>query len=233
MTLHVPHLPFSLDPLIAEAKRRMRHRRLLVALTVALLAAGAAAGAYFLLGPGGPSKPPVASHVTSSSGFMRQYNSPLGWSMRFPHRMYVEHSTGGGISFGVDEATVASFKVRSGVREHRAPNELSIFEVPPQSQLGRFPTRGIAVRVLWLQSLGRPIPASGGIRPPLRLSRFGHASWRWYSGTRPRPLQQTLVVNRRVFYVQVWTGQRAPARQRSLLAQIVASISAARAHKQS
>jgi hypothetical protein len=213
----------------AQMWRGSRRRWIVLA---ALVLVAAAARAYFLLRPGGPSKPPVASHVTSSSGFMRQYNSPLGWSIRFPHRMYVEHSTGGGISFGVDEATVANFKVRSGVREHHAPNELSIFEVPPQSQSGRFPTRGIAVRVLWLQSLG-PIPPSGAIRPPLRLSRFGHASWRWYSGTRPRPLQQKLVVNRRVFYVQVWTGHRASARQRSLLSQIVASISAARAHKHS
>jgi len=232
MTLHVPRLPFSLDPLMAEAKRRARQRRALVALIAALLAAGAAAGGYFLLGPGGPSKPPVASAVTSSSGFMRQYNSPLGWSIRFPKPMYVEHSTGGGISFGVDETTVANFKVRSGVREHRSPNESSIFEVPPQSQSGRFPTRGIALRVLWLQSLG-PIPPSGAIRPPLRLSRFGHASWRWYSGTRPRPLQQKLEANHRTFYVQVWTGHGASARQRSLLSQIVASISAGRAHKQS
>lgn len=37
MTQHVPRLPFSLDPLIAEAKRRMRRRRLVVlALTLAL-----------------------------------------------------------------------------------------------------------------------------------------------------------------------------------------------------
>jgi hypothetical protein len=231
MTLHAPRMPFSLDPLMAEAKRRMRQRRLLVGLIAALLAAGAAAGAYVLEAPGpaGPTKPPVASAVSSSSGFMRQYNSPLGWSMRFPHRMYVEHSTGGGISFGVDEATIASFTVRHGVREHHTPNELSIFEVPPQSRSGRFPTHGVAVRVLWLQGLG-PTPKAGAIPPPLRLSTFGRAPWRWYSGTRPRPLQQKLEVNRRVFYVQVWAGRSASARQRSLLSQIVASISAARAH---
>jgi hypothetical protein len=42
MTLHVPRLPFSLDPLIAEAKRRARLRRLLVALIAVVVAAAAA-----------------------------------------------------------------------------------------------------------------------------------------------------------------------------------------------
>lgn len=43
MTLYVPRLPFSLDPLIAEAKRRARQRRFLIALVVVALAAAATA----------------------------------------------------------------------------------------------------------------------------------------------------------------------------------------------
>jgi hypothetical protein len=58
MTLRVPRLPFSLDPLIAEAKRRARRRRLLLALGVA---AGAAVAVTFALqsggGPGGAPSP--------------------------------------------------------------------------------------------------------------------------------------------------------------------------------
>lgn len=43
MTVRVPRLPFSVDPLIAEAKRRARQRRVLVALiAVVVFAAGAA-----------------------------------------------------------------------------------------------------------------------------------------------------------------------------------------------
>ncbi len=49
MTLPAPHLPFSLDPLIREAKRRMRRRRLLAVLAVPAIAA-TAAGAYALAG---------------------------------------------------------------------------------------------------------------------------------------------------------------------------------------
>lgn len=41
--MHVPRLPFALDPLIAEANRRMRLRRLLVA-CVAVAVAGSVAG---------------------------------------------------------------------------------------------------------------------------------------------------------------------------------------------
>lgn len=54
MTLRVPRLSFSLDPLMAEAKRRARRRRLLLALGVA--AVGAVAVTFALrsgAGPGG------------------------------------------------------------------------------------------------------------------------------------------------------------------------------------
>jgi hypothetical protein len=37
MTLRAPRLPFSLDPLMAEAKRRARQRRVLIALGVLLV----------------------------------------------------------------------------------------------------------------------------------------------------------------------------------------------------
>lgn len=51
MTVHVPRLPISLDPLIAEAKRRMRRRRLLIAVAAVAIAAGSA----FAMGaPGRP-----------------------------------------------------------------------------------------------------------------------------------------------------------------------------------
>lgn len=49
MTVHVPRLPFSLDPLIREAKRRARQRRLLVAVVALLLLGGGAAGTGLVL----------------------------------------------------------------------------------------------------------------------------------------------------------------------------------------
>jgi hypothetical protein len=52
MTLHLPRLRITLDPLIADAKRRMRVRRSLLTLML-LLVAGAAAGTALLLRPWG------------------------------------------------------------------------------------------------------------------------------------------------------------------------------------
>jgi hypothetical protein len=67
MTLRVPRLPFSLDPLIAEAKHRARRRRLLLALGVA---AGGAVALIFALqsgaGPGGAPSPAGSGGVASN-----------------------------------------------------------------------------------------------------------------------------------------------------------------------
>jgi hypothetical protein len=52
MALHVPRLPVSLDPLIAEAKRRMRRRRAF--LTVALLSLAGAATAVGVISTRSP-----------------------------------------------------------------------------------------------------------------------------------------------------------------------------------
>ena len=68
MTSLVRQLPFSLDPLIAEAKRRARQRRLLVGV-VGVLIAGSALGAAFAVrssnGSGGAGAR-VASHPISN-----------------------------------------------------------------------------------------------------------------------------------------------------------------------
>lgn len=57
MTLHAFRLPFGFDPLIAEAKRRMRRRRLLAGAAF-LVFALIVAGATFGLGSQGPGGSP-------------------------------------------------------------------------------------------------------------------------------------------------------------------------------
>jgi hypothetical protein len=201
----------------------MRRRRASLTLAALLIATGAAAVALYALrsqpGGSGPPLAPLLSH----------YKSPLGWSVRFPRGMHVEHSAAGGISFAVSEATVANFPLRHGVRRHTTPTSLTIHEVPPRAARGGFPADGIAVRVLWVEGLG-PIPRSGARRPPLRLSSFRRAAAKWYPGTQPRPLQQKLELNGRTYYVQAWIGPNTLAWQRSSLAQIVASISSRATH---
>ena len=51
MTAYVPYLPFSVAPLITEAKRRMKQRRLLVGLLVIALVGGAAGATLALRSP--------------------------------------------------------------------------------------------------------------------------------------------------------------------------------------
>jgi hypothetical protein len=106
MTAHVSGLSFSLDPLMAEAKRRMRKRRVLVAV-LALLVVGAAAGAavvmtsssavqlagacpttaggyYAYAVPQDPAHPPAASSGATSWGW-----KPIGHQVKVGDRMLV------------------------------------------------------------------------------------------------------------------------------------------------
>ena len=75
MLSHVPRLPFSLDPLIAEAKRRMRRRRLLGAALVLALAGVAAAATFALRGASGPSQGSATGSFSNVS-----FSAPAGWT---------------------------------------------------------------------------------------------------------------------------------------------------------
>lgn len=76
MTARVLRLPFSLDPVIAEAKRRARRRRVLVAMTVVLVV-GAVGGGLVAsrssTGAAGP-RPAQAAAVASVYGRIEQPN---------------------------------------------------------------------------------------------------------------------------------------------------------------
>jgi hypothetical protein len=64
MTVHLPRLPIKLDPLIAEAKRRMHRRRLILA----LIASGClAVGLTFALRPSPRTPAPLVQQQTSPS----------------------------------------------------------------------------------------------------------------------------------------------------------------------
>lgn len=104
MTVHVPRLPFSLDPLMAEARRRTRKRRMLVAALAALAAGGAAVAAaaltstsrvqpaadcpvtggyYAYAVPQDPARPPAADSGATSWGWTpRKYQVRVGDRMR-------------------------------------------------------------------------------------------------------------------------------------------------------
>jgi hypothetical protein len=145
--------------------------------------------------------------------------------MRYPNGIYIEHASAGGISYGIDEVTLANFHSRPGVEQHRVPNGQTTSAVPPRAGAG-FPAHGIAVRVLRFNVSDPQPPAAA--RLPLRLSRFeaGGPFGAWYPGTRPRPLQHLLMSKpHQTYFVQVWIGPKTSARQRALAARMVASIS--------
>jgi hypothetical protein len=222
MSAHAPSLPFAVDALIAEAKRR-RRRRLLGAGLVLLLAGGASAGTLLSRSSSGPR----GSGPTPSTGLVHQFRSPQGWSLRYPSGMRVEHASGSGVSYAVDEVTLASFRSSPGVLVRSFQDGESIRTVPARALSGPFPARGIAVRVLW--QAGPGFVEQQATQLPLRLSSFRPAdSFRFYDfypGTHPRPLQHLLVSKwRQRYFVQVWIGPKASARQRALLGRIVSSI---------
>ncbi len=80
MTEHVSHRPFSLDALMAEAKRRMRRRRVLIAAVAVLLVGGGAAGAGVVL----TSSSPVQSVSGACAGWTGYYAYAVPQDMTHP-----------------------------------------------------------------------------------------------------------------------------------------------------
>jgi hypothetical protein len=111
MIARVPRLPLSLDPLLAEAKRRMRKRRVLLAAFAVLVAGGAAGAAtvmtstsgmiqpagpcpvtggyYAYAVPEDPAHPPAAGDGPTSWGWTpRKHQVEVGDRMRLAGRLW-------------------------------------------------------------------------------------------------------------------------------------------------
>src|SRR5690349_9733406 len=87
MTAHAPRLPLSIDPLIREAKRRARQRRVIAALLLAF-ALAAVSSVLALRSPGGPAATrsgPTGSASAHSAGhvvgYIRVVGGPPGYSL--------------------------------------------------------------------------------------------------------------------------------------------------------
>jgi hypothetical protein len=220
---HAPSASVGLSPLTGE---RAKGRRRLLGLALLILLAGAALLAFLLSrSPSGTG--PGVGGSTPSASLRQHYTSSKGWSMRYANGMHVEHSAGSGISYGVDEVTFASFRSNHGVVVRSFMDGESIRTVPARALHGGFPAGGIAVRVLW--QAGPGFVQDPATRLPLRLSSFRPTGsfrfYDFYAGTHPRPLQHLLVSKwHQRYFVQVWIGPKASARQRALLGRIVSSI---------
>src|SRR5437764_9179764 len=99
MTARVRGLPFALDPLMAEAKRRARQRRFLITVVVLALIGGAAGAVAAFRSPGGP----TSSLPAGLSGGSAQTRGTVvadfprfGLSFRYParwRRVYCPYAT--------------------------------------------------------------------------------------------------------------------------------------------
>lgn len=91
MTAHLPRLPFSLDPLIAEAKRRARQRRLLLAVVCAV-AALAVGGAVFATRSAaslvaGPPAPGCPAHIGAGANYLASARTRTAAAQRDEQRL--------------------------------------------------------------------------------------------------------------------------------------------------
>ena len=179
---------------------------------------------FSLVACGGESRTPSARSATA------RYRTSLGWSIRYPRAMHVEHSAAvsGNGHYAVSETTFASFRSKPGVRHRISSRGESIGVVSPSTKSGLFPSNGVALRVEDEQT---PFPRRGGrpgtTRLPLRLSQF-HKAPALHGWTGPQPLLHSLVAEGQSYTIQVWIGRRASTQQRALLDRMLASISAHR-----
>jgi hypothetical protein len=149
MTLHVPRLPFAFDPLIGEAKRRMRQRRLLLAALALALAAGSAGATLALRGPAGPSNPlPTAGHGWAEANLLPQRVSllyPFAWKR---------------VNWSCWDGPTSPFLLLTTVRPTPTCDSGSF---PPQERLGR---DGVAV---WFEYPAPPLNVMTVSNPNARI----------------------------------------------------------------
>jgi hypothetical protein len=91
MTVQVPRLPFSLDPLIAEARRRARQRRFLIAL-VAVVVALAVGGPVFATRSAaslvaGPPAPGCPAHIGAGASYLASTRTRTAAAQRDEERL--------------------------------------------------------------------------------------------------------------------------------------------------
>lgn len=146
MTLHARRLPFALDPLIGEAKRRARQRRVLGALGV-LLTAGLAVGLTLALrSPGGRPNGGPATAGYPQAGVSYRY--PSGW---------IGVKQCGSFGSGTTGVVAPIAVLTTGQAGTTCPSTRAIPPVwPPLGRLGANGVRILLVRVEAWPSAYRP-----------------------------------------------------------------------------
>jgi hypothetical protein len=202
MTLHLPRLPFALDPLIAEAKRRARQRRVLaLAALFLVLATGLAFG--FRSSGGGPNGGLGITAASARAGALAVPIPP-----------------------GFHRYDIRAGIYRTGTRPPVIGATLTNYRVPTSNV--RLRTRGVLP--LHARRNGVVLQVSLWIAigvtqaPRLQLPLSLHQPWvqrHVPTGTRRYGL---LRFHGQDYEVVVWTGRTAPASDRAALLHALASV---------
>jgi hypothetical protein len=221
MILRASRLPLSLDPLIREAKRRARQRRLLLAV-VAILVAGAAVGASLALrspeGQGGPSGGSLPASASGSSSSGRVADLQFTYPPRFYARRFENCSVAvtGDPKGGCDRGVV-----------------IASYPLQPQPETGgsgaHFPGKGVALE------LYRP-PAGQG-HADVKLGDRRLSLWQFNAfgegldipGRKPAAPEEWgawFSVNGANYWAIAWVGDSAQKSERAALAALIDSVHA-------
>jgi hypothetical protein len=152
----------------------------------------------------------------------QRYVDPAGWSLAYPHTMYIESSSAQ-LRISVAEVTIASFPPIAAVSSGRTATGAWLRVDPPRNEQGVFPADGVAFRILSRE--GGPMPKVDlpETHFPLRLSSFEPSSD--YPGTIPTPVERTIVVNGLTYPAQAWVGAQASSALRTTIGEVVSSLS--------
>ena len=236
MSSHAPHLPFALDPLIAEAKRRARRRRFVVAVGVVLLGVaallalqlpssggGASGGLVATRSPNGLSIPTGANgiavivygrlSVTTKTGF-HIHGVPAREGALAPGARYVAAEMGQSLTeIAPNGRRVWSHRIGVPVANCGACNSVAAIAWSPNgSQIAYLVRDSMNSRAQGLHVIWRDGTHDTVID---RDARSGSLSWRAdsralaYIGARSRPTIYDLAKNSR--HVISWHLARSPA----------------------
>lgn len=204
MEIGLPRVPLALDPLIAEAKRRMHRRRSLLALALLLLGGAAAALALTLR----PSSGPGVSRPLGATAHVGKL------SISIPRGFHVYTLRGGfgrvGSRFPVNGHVLTDFRI---------PAHTSITRVLERWAYGRPPANEVALELEKYIVIGPVgphqldrlhLPLSLG-EPWIRARVGGYRYGDFRSG-------------REIYQVMYWSGSQAPANDRLAVHRALRSI---------
>lgn len=214
-------MPFSLDPLVREAKRRARRRWLLLVGAAVLITGGAVGTAIALRAPNGPGGPSGVS-LSSSAGTGSSSGRVSDVQFTYPRRYYTR-------PFASCRPTV------TGQHNGRCDRGVVIASYPlkPQPEIGgsgaHFSSKGVALELY-------QAPADQGLAN-MRLGDRRLSLWQFSAaedvldppGEKPPPPQQWgawFRVNGASYWAIAWVGNKATQADRTTLAVLVNSVHA-------